>query len=243
MFRARLTVAVAIGLFAVMIASRAHAQSTGNDEAEIALLKQQLRLVEQKLDKLQKQTTATAHAAAVANAKADAKTNTAIPVKGPIAPSDAVVKLPNNRPTICTADDQNCISITSRLPFDAGGYDYRPNSTATVPQRLDDGVNARPARIGIIGKFFGDWNYALIYDFAGSSDGFGGTASAGRTPVGFLPGGALSGIEQAYLSYTGFKPFGGKLAIEVGYIDVPYTLDEATSSNDIFSGRIFLVRC
>jgi len=46
-------------------------------------------------------------------------------------------------------------------------------------------------------------------------------------------GGALSGIENAYLSYTGFKPFGGKLAIEGGYLDVPYTLDEATSSNDI----------
>jgi len=52
MSRARLTVAVAIGLFAAMIASRAHAQSTDNNEAEIALLKQQLRSVEQKLDEL-----------------------------------------------------------------------------------------------------------------------------------------------------------------------------------------------
>jgi hypothetical protein len=30
--------------------------------------------------------------------------------------------------------------------------------------------------IGIIGKFFNDWNYAPIYDFGGSSDGFGGAA-------------------------------------------------------------------
>ena len=204
-----------------------------------ALLKQQLRSMEQKLDKLQKQTTANTNAAATANAKADARAtgaanvNGAIPVKGSIAPSDVVVTMPNNRPTICTADDQNCIAITSRLHFDAGGYDYRPNSAATIPQRLDDGVNARRARIGVIGKFFGDWNYALIYDFAGSSDGFASTASVGGRAVGFLPGGALSGIENAYLSYTGFKPFGGKLAIEGGYIDVPYTLDEATSSNDI----------
>jgi phosphate-selective porin OprO and OprP len=29
------------------------------------------------------------------------------------------------------------------------------------------------------------------------------------------------------------KPFGGKLAIEGGYMDTLYTLDEATSSNDI----------
>jgi Phosphate-selective porin O and P len=143
--------------------------------------------------------------------------------------------MPNNRPTICSADDQNCVSITSRLHFDAGGYDYRPNTAATVPQHLNDGVNARRARIGVLGKFAGDWNYALIYDFAGSSDGFGGTASAGGTAVGFLPGGGLSGIENAYLSYTGFKPFGGKLAIEGGYMDLPYTLDEAMSSNDIRS--------
>jgi phosphate-selective porin OprO and OprP len=141
--------------------------------------------------------------------------------------------MPNNRPTICTADNLNCIAITSRVHFDMGGYDYHPNSSATAPQQLDDGVNLRRARIGVIGKFLGDWNYALIYDFGGSSDGFDSTASIGGAPVGFLPGGAVSGIENAYLSYTGFKPFGGSLAIEGGYIDVPYTMDESTSSNDI----------
>jgi len=216
------------------MASQAHAQSTGSNDAEIALLKQQLRLMEQKLDNLQKQTTANTAAAAKANAKVTvANANAAYPVKGPVTPSDVVVKMPNNRPTICTADDQNCISITSRVHFDVGGYDYHPNSAATVPQRLDDGANVRRARIGVIGKFFGDWNYALIYDFGGASDGFASTASVGGTAVGFLPGGALSGIENAYLSYTGFKPFGGKLAIEGGVMDLPYTLDEASSSNDI----------
>ena len=103
----------------------------------------------------------------------------------------------------------------------------------TSPQRLDSGVNVRRARIGVVGKFLGDWNYALIYDFGGTSDGFDSTASVGGNPVGFLPGGALSGVENAYLSYTGFKPFGGKLAVEGGVMDLPYTLDEATSSNDI----------
>src|SRR6266850_2042314 len=198
-------------------------------DAEIVALKQQLRLMEQKLDKLQRQTAANTAAAATAKAKADGKVsvvnaNAAYPVKGPVAPSDAVVKMPGNRPTICTADDRNCIAITSRMHFDGGGYDYHPNTPATVPQRLDNGVNVRRARIGVIGKFMEDWNYALIYDFGGSSDGFAGTASAGGVPVGFLPGGALSGIENAYLSYTGFKPFGGKMAIEGGVMDVPYAL-------------------
>src|ERR1700751_5591774 len=230
--------AVGVGALA---ASPAVAQSAGSD-AEIALLKQQMRLLEQKLDKLEKQSTANAKAAAsakaeakeaVANANAAVPAKAALPVKVAAAPSDVVVSMPNNRPTICTADEQNCIALTSRVHFDVGGYDYRPNSTATSPQRLDDGENLRPARLGGPGKFMGDWNYALIYDFGGSSDGFGGTASEGGVPVGFLPGGAVSGVENAYLSYTGIKPLGGQLAIEGGILDLPWSLGEATSSNDI----------
>jgi phosphate-selective porin OprO/OprP len=239
----KLTTATAIGLIGLLMTSHAQAQSAAPDE-EVAQLKQQLRLMEQKLDKLQRQTTANTAAAAKANAKADARpvnvasTGGNFPVKG-TAPIDAVVHMANNRPTICTTDGQNCISITGRVHFDVGGYDYRPNTTATSPQKLDDGENLRRARIGVVGKFLGDWNYALIYDFGGSSDGFASTAStgaaagAGGTSVGFLPGGALAGVESAYLSYTGFNPFGGKLAVEGGYMDTLYTLDEATSSNDI----------
>jgi phosphate-selective porin OprO and OprP len=222
-----------------MLASQANAQSASGSEAEIALLKQQLRMLEQKLDKLQQQTSANTQAAADANAKAakanaratDAKTvanaNAAIPVKVPVAPSGVVVTMPNNRPTICTADERNCVAITSRVHWDVGGYDYRPNTALTTPQKLDSGENVRRARIGVVGKFFSDWNFALIYDFGGSDDGFGGTAP------GSLPGGGTSGIENAYLSYTGLKPFGGKMAIEGGIMDIPYTLDEATSSNDM----------
>jgi phosphate-selective porin OprO and OprP len=218
--------------------TQARAQSSASADTEIAALKRQLLLMQQKLDSLEKQTKANTTAAAKASAKADASAavanaNAAIPVKATAAPSDVVVSMPGNRPTICTADNLNCVAITSRVHFDVGGYDYRPNTTATNPQRLDDGANLRRARIGVIGKFLGDWDYALIYDFGGSSDGFASTASVGGTAVGFLPGGALAGVEQAYLSYTGFKPFGGKLAIEGGVLDLPYTLDEATSSNDI----------
>jgi phosphate-selective porin OprO and OprP len=229
---------IAATSFTAVTIREARAQSAASPETEIAALKQQLLLMERKLEALQKQTAANTTAAAKANAKADASVavtsaNAAIPVKAAVAPSDVVVSMPGNRPTICTADNLNCVAITSRVHFDVGGYNYRPNTAATTPQRLDDGVNVRRARIGVIGKFLGDWNYALIYDFGGSSDGFDSTASVGGAPVGFLPGGALSGIENAYLSYTGFKPLGGTLAIEGGIMDLPYTLDEATSSNDI----------
>src|SRR6202022_1578532 len=229
---------IAATSFSTVAMGEARAQSAASAETEIAALKRQLLLMEHKLEALQKQTAANTTAAAKANAKADASVavtsaNAAIPVKAAVAPSDVAVSLPGNRPTICTADNLNCIAITSRVHFDVGGYNYRPNSAATSPQHLDDGVNVRRARIGVLGKFLEDWNYALIYDFGGASDGFASTASVGGTAVGFLPGGALSGIENAYLSYTGFKPLGGKLAIEGGAMDLPYTLDEASSSNDI----------
>jgi phosphate-selective porin OprO/OprP len=216
----------------------ARAESAGGNDAEIALLKQHLRMLEQKLDRLQKQTAANTQAAADANAKAAkanakvadpkaANANAAILVKGAVASSGVVVTMPNNRPTICTADEQNCVAVTGRVHWDVGGYGYRPNTAATVPQKLDSGENVRRARIGVTGKFLSDWNFALVYDFGGSSDGFGGAAP------GSLPGGGVSGVENAYLSYTGLKPFGGKMAIEAGVMDLPYTLDEATSSNDI----------
>ena len=251
MSKTTLTTAASMSLMMALITAPARAQSASGADAEIALLKQQLKSMEQKLDKLQKQTAANTAATATANAKADAKVkadakldnlanaSAPYPIKGPVAPSGVVVTMPNNRPTICTADNQNCIAITSRVHYDVGGYDYHPNSAATSPQKLDDGENLRRARIGVIGKFLGDWNYGLIYDFGGSSDGFSSTASTGAAPgvggasVGFLPGGATAGIEQAYLSYTGFHPFGGTVAIEGGYLDTLYTLDEATSSNDI----------
>ncbi len=231
--------AIAVGVLGLATTTQAHAQAAGGGDAEVQALKKQLIMLEQKLDKLQKQTDNNATVAASANKKAeDAKVklsavNANYPVKGLLPSSGITVKMPNNRPTFCTADEQNCVAITSRLQFDAGGYNYRPSSAATSPQHLDNGVNARRARIGIIGKFWGDWNYALIYDFAGTSDGFGGTGSVNGASVGFLPGGATSGIENAYLSYTGFHPGGGNLAIEGGYMDLPYTLEEATSSNDI----------
>jgi hypothetical protein len=149
----------------------ARAQSAASNDAEIAALKQQMLLLEKKLDSVQKQNAAKAKAVAHPTEKAETwggVTSTTMPAN---APSGVVVTMPGNRPTICTADNLNCISITSRLHFDVGAYDYRPDTAATNPQRLDDGINARRARIGVIGKFMGDWNYALVYDFGGSRMG------------------------------------------------------------------------
>ena len=72
MSKATLTTAAAIGVIGALMTSQARAESAGGTDAEIALLKKQLQLLEQKLDKLQKQTAANTTAAANANAKAKA---------------------------------------------------------------------------------------------------------------------------------------------------------------------------
>jgi phosphate-selective porin OprO/OprP len=113
-------------------------------------------------------------------------------------------------PRFCTADGFSCVGITGRLHFDVGGYNYRPNSAATVPQDLQDGVNARRARIGITGVFARDWFYALIGEFGGSQDGTGT-------------------INNAFVSYKGFK----NTSIDIGYMKVMWSLEQATSSNNI----------
>ena len=194
-------------IFATGTANAQSAPGVGADQ--IDHLQAQIRLLQKEIDGLKGKVSSAEKAYA-----------TPIPtVKAPAPPPTATAKMsPGNRPSICTPDGLNCIALTSRIHLDVGGYSYHPNSPLTLPQNLDNGLNARRARIGVLGTFLGDWSYALIYDFGGSSDGL--------PPV---TGAPLSGIEDAHLTYSGFKPF----AIEGGYMDLPYTLDEATSSNDI----------
>jgi phosphate-selective porin OprO and OprP len=178
----------------LFLAYPAAAQSNQQLQDEIRQLQQQLQNLQNKVDQ---QPTAPAAAA---------------PAGVPVAGGPRVTLSPNNRPGFASADGQNTIELTSRVHFDIGDYlKVQPQSPAG-PHSLTSGVDARRARIGVLGKFMGDWNYTFITEFGGSTDG----------PQ-------TSNIENAYLSYNGFRP----VAIDFGYLDVPFTLDEATSSNDI----------
>jgi phosphate-selective porin OprO/OprP len=165
-----------------------------------------------------------------AEAAAQAKAFVAVP-PAPIPPpgaklpdgtfaAQAVQTRPGNRFGIESADGRNSIYLTGRLHFDVGDYlDYHPQSKAATVQDLNSGVNARRARIGVTGKFDADWLYTLIYDFGGSTDG--------------TPGAVGSGIQTAQITYNGFNKGPWPVAIDIGYMDTPFTLQEATSSNDL----------
>jgi len=111
------------------------------------------------------------------------------------------------------------VALIARFQIDAADYVKSPATP------LDSGINARRARLGIGGTFLNDWSYRLIYDFGSSADSL--------TPG--VSGAPTSGVENAYLTYNGFNKQGNSLplAIDIGYLDIPWTLDEATSSNDI----------
>jgi phosphate-selective porin OprO and OprP len=143
------------------------------------------------------------------------------PVPGGVAA--IAVQTSGNRFGIESADGQNSIYLTGRLHLDVGHYaNYSPASKFASVQDLNSGINARRARLGITGKFLGDWNYTFIYDFGGSSDAY--------PPV---TGAPASGIENAFITYNGFNKGPLPLAFDLGYQDTPFTLDEATSSNNI----------
>ncbi|QUS40418.1 porin [Tardiphaga alba] len=195
------TVAV---LGALAVSSQAHAQATQDD---VAALKAQLRALEKKLDSVQKQANTTQKQQAAAQANW-ANANAAMHKKA-VPFVDARLTMPGNRPTFCTGDGMNCVAITGRIHFDAGAYSFSPKSGDTRPTSVNDGINARRARLGLIGTYNKDWEYGLIIDAGGTTDGD-------------------AVLNNAYVAYKGVKG----LVIQGGYINVPYTLDESISSNN-----------
>jgi len=59
--------------------------------------------------------------------------------------------MPNNRPTTCAADRQNCVALARRSHFDGAVATIGPTRQRS-PQGLDDRVNLRRARIGVFGS-------------------------------------------------------------------------------------------
>ncbi|HEV2674706.1 MAG TPA: porin [Aliidongia sp.] len=194
---------------------------TAPTTAQLNALQQQIQLLQQQLQTLQSQVTQTqaqSQATAAAQAQTQAVAQKAA-AAAPAADAPKVTETAAHRFGLSSADGRNTIQLTGRVQFDAGDYlNYQPGKGNAV-RDLSSGVNARRARLGVVGKFDGDWAYGLIYDFGGSSDTLTNTNSGAPT----------SGLQNAYIQYNGFKG----TTIEGGYLDLPITLDEATSSNDI----------
>src|SRR5262249_45476689 len=112
------------------------------------------------------------------------------------AAAQPVISVANGRPTITSADGSFRFAVRGMAQFDLAHYSQESAATpdnrrgdTTNASDLNSGGNFRRARLGIEGTAFRDWNYALTYEM-------GGTGS--ESPQ----------LNQAYVEYAGWKPFG-----------------------------------
>lgn len=145
---------------------------------------------------------------------ADLKASTAAGIKDvrDTAASQPVVSVANGRPTFTSADGKFSAAIRAVAQFDAAHYSVSPLRT---DNDLDSGTNFRRARLGIDGKAFGDWSYALWGEFGGS-------------------GSEAAILNQAYVEYDGWKPLGlaNPVRLRIGAWATPAGLEDATSNTD-----------
>jgi len=200
------------------------------DDQQLQLLEDQIRQLQAQIDGLKKE-----------QAKQAAQVQAQSTPPGPQAgekPAVAYITGPSymygpyqtggNEFGFSSADGQNTIELTGRVHFDVGDYvNYQPDGPEIKNVRsLDSGWDARRVRLGVVGRFMGDWDYGLVADFGGSEDG--------SSP--FVSGSAASAIENAFISYHGLAGTyadsnKNQLQFDIGYIDVPNNLGEAQSSN------------
>ncbi|HEY1722378.1 MAG TPA: porin [Magnetospirillaceae bacterium] len=208
----RLATSSAIALVAGMaaFAGMAQAPARADDSQQLQLLEDQIRQLQAQIDGLKK--TQAQQATMTPTLPAGAK-----PAYG--------YETGGHQFGWVSADGQDSIELTGRLHFDVGSYTHFSHDAGlTSPTGLNSGVDARRARIGVTGKFASDFAYTFIAEFGGTDD----------TNNPFVSGFGASEIENAFITYNGFNKADHfvPLAFDVGYIDVPFTLDESVSSND-----------
>jgi phosphate-selective porin OprO/OprP len=122
------------------------------------------------------------------------------------------VALDNGRPTFTTPDGNFKFALRSIVQFDAADYDVDP---LRADNDLQSGVNFRRVRFGFDGTAFRDWNFALLGEWGGT-------------------GGETASLNQAYLEYAGWKPFGltEPLRLRAGAWSTPTSLEDATPNTE-----------
>lgn len=126
--------------------------------------------------------------------------------------SQPTVSLANGRPTFTSPDGAFRLALRSVVQFDADHSDVRP---LRPDNDLGSGTNFRRVRFGFDGTAFKDWNFALWGEWGGT-------------------GGESPALNQAWLEYAGWKPFGREepVRLRIGAWATPTGLEDATSNTE-----------
>jgi phosphate-selective porin OprO/OprP len=163
--------------------------------------------------------------------KLQASAETPAPAKAAAAPEAPKVAFANGRPVITSADGKSSLAFRAVAQMDGALYgesaegplatDFRRGSIGggrenSAARDFADGFNFRRARFGVDGVFNSNWNYRLMFEFAGS-----GTEGPAR-------------INDAWIAYTGFAPF----TFQLGAFSPPSNMDDGTTPDD----QVFMER-
>ncbi|MFC7334240.1 porin [Rhodocista pekingensis] len=110
------------------------------------------------------------------------------------------------RPRIVSADKAFDVALRTRFHIDYGNW-FPDSGIATD---LPDGFNVRRAFLGVAGTVYRDWAFEFTLDASGSR-------------------GSSTRLQAANIAYTGIPGW----RFEIGLMQPPFTLDDATGSNDI----------
>src|SRR5262249_38636192 len=134
----------------------AAAESSPTDR--IDAIERQIRSLQNEVKHLKRELTA-ARRPQRAPPETQAQSNTGAAAHAAVAPPPGphVTQSAKNRFGLESADGRYSIALTGRLHLDAADYlDYHPQSRFASVQNLNSGVNARRARLGVVGKFAED---------------------------------------------------------------------------------------
>ncbi len=142
-----------------------------------------------------------------------------------------VSRIDSGHPVISSTDGRFSANLLGVMQFDMADQfqdkagplntDFRRGGSSSASDTghardLADGSNFRRARIGIGGRFYGDFEYSVLFDFGGA-----GVEDAGH-------------IQELWAQYSGLKPF----HFRVGAFPPFIGLEDAGSTN----GQLFLER-
>lgn len=135
-----------------------------------------------------------------------------------VAAEQPVVTIANGRPTIASADGAFTASLRGVVQFDAASYlddgdDAVPGGASATNDDLNSGTNFRRVRLGLEGAIGRDWLYNLTAEYGGSA-----TES--------------TQLNQAWIEYGGWRPFGTQVRLRTGAFAIPVNLEDATSNTE-----------